>query len=281
MTCPPSRTRPSTEPRADSLAVARAGQTRGGGWTHRLAPVLAPLLAASLIAVGIVPAAAAGTGDGASLPLAPRGNDEVAVSGPASGAAEGAESEASAPAGASTSEAEAPGDLSAQAKAATAARTADPTPQTWRAEAQAYEAAGDYAGAAAAWRGHLDALGPDDPTRSDAEAALAAVEAKRRGTVADEPGSTHRDTLDRRWAPPPKKTAPKKKKKKRVPPPPPADEGRDDRVVDKWYFWVTLGAIIASAAAVTGVAIRASRQDEPDALGQARDPMTGPTLLRF
>ena len=37
-------------------------------------------------------------------------------------------------------------------------------------------------------------------------------------------------------------------------------------IVRKWYFWVAVVAIAASVGAVTGIAVKAARDDKPDAL---------------
>lgn len=172
------------------------------------------------------------------------------------------------------------GDLETAMRLATEARTKDPTPAAWRVEAQVAERRGDLAAAEAAYRGELEAL-PEGASkaRTQAEKDLARVEAKARGTVAGEPESKHRAELDRKWS---EEAEPKATAKKRRAVPPPSPRAPADRIVTKWYFWVTVGAIVASAAAVTAIAIRASRDDEPDALSLEPGPRSmGPTLLRF
>ena len=112
-------------------------------------------------------------------------------------------------------------------------------------------------------------------TRSDPRSSITGPASIEVG----EPASKHRAELDRKWSEEaePKATA---KTRRRVPPPSPRAPA--DRIVTKWYFWVTVGAIVASAAAVTAIAIRASRDDEPDALSLEPGPRSmGPTLLRF
>lgn len=159
-------------------------------------------------------------------------------------------------------------------------RVADPSAKNFGVEGRVLEAAGDYDGAAAAYRQQLDALEPQaNAEREAAERSLARVGAAARGTQPGEPASSHREALDERWAP---KPPPRKRAKPVVKAPVVADEAPRERVVDKWYFWVTIGAIVASAGAVTGIAIRASRTKQPDALGRMRAPTpSGPAMLRF
>ncbi len=171
------------------------------------------------------------------------------------------------------------GDLSAAVELAREARKADPTPANWHAEAKALEDAGRYAEAAATYQSELDALPADaEAQRAEAKAARQRTDTLARGTVSGEPASTHREELDAKRQPKAGTTSPRKSRRA-VEPPPPRRDG--DRIVTKWYFWVTVGAIVASAAAVTGIAIKAARDDEPDALGLQPRPSMGPTLLRF
>jgi tetratricopeptide (TPR) repeat protein len=152
------------------------------------------------------------------------------------------------------------GDLTAAKALARQARQAEPSAATWQREGEVLEQAGDYRQAAEAYRAAKKAAGEDATAVAAADEGLARVKASARGTVADEPASTHRDELDPRWEPPaPKKAAP-------VEPPPEPPPAEPDRIVTKWYFWVTVGAIAASAAAVTAIAIKAARDDQPDAL---------------
>ena len=241
---------------------------------HLVAILHAVGLAVALAMVG-VPAPAAARG-----PTAPATEPTEAEPSPAADApAEPAPS----PAGPGTVEAalEA-GDLESAMRLATEARQKNPTPAAWRLEAEVAERRGDLAAAEAAYRGELKALPEDDAkARTRAEQDLARVQAKSRGTVAGEPKSQHRAELDRKWADEQGKASSSQKTKRRVAPPPPP-RAREDRIVTKWYFWVTVGAIVASAAAVTAIAIRASRDDEPDALGLEAAPRPmGPALLRF
>ena len=187
---------------------------------------------------------------------------------------EGPTAPAADPVGAAQSE----GDLSGAAEAATAAREADPTPENWHREGEALEAMGDLDGAATAYEGEIAALPKDDEAGlKRARADLQRVRDDSRGRVEEEPASSHRGEFDKQWAPP----APKKKKKQ-VKPPSPVDKPPEDRIVRKWYFWVTVAAIVASAAAVTGIAIKASRDERRDALDQRRRKnIVVPPLFRF
>lgn len=160
------------------------------------------------------------------------------------------------------------GDLAAAKALARQARLDAPSASTWQREGEVLEQAGDHLAAAKAYRSALAAARkakPDDAEAAKAstaaEAGLVRVKAHSRGTVADEPASTHREALDLHWEPPkPQPVAPVE---------PPAElPPEPERIVTKWYFWVTVGAIAASAAAVTAIAIKAARDDQPDALDQ-------------
>lgn len=161
------------------------------------------------------------------------------------------------------------GDLGSARDLAVAAREADPSAATWKAEAEAHEALADYERAIKAWKAHRKAL-PEDA--SDAhEAASARIEAlqeRSRGAVADEPASTHRDELDQARAARIAALRPKPAPPKPAPKPPPPRE----KIIKKWYFWVTVAAIAASAGAITGIAIKAAREEQADDL----DPRAGP-----
>lgn len=193
---------------------------------------------------------------------------------------------AAAPGAETPAQAAQPGDLSAQAEAATAAREAEPSAANWRAEAEAKEAAGDYDGAADAYRGELEAL-PEDAVneRRKSEADWERVREASRGRVEDEPTSTHRAEFDRQWVPPapPEQLRPAPRPKAD----PNLDKAEDDRIITKWYFWVTVAAIAASAGAVAGIAIKAARDERGDALdASGLQPMPtgrfgGPGLIRF
>jgi tetratricopeptide (TPR) repeat protein len=170
------------------------------------------------------------------------------------------------------------GDLTTAKALARDARLADPSAATWQREGEVLEQVGEYREAAKAYRAAKKAAGDDEAAAAAADASIARVKASGRGTIADEPASTHRAELDPRWEPPaPKEVAPPTE-----PLLEPATE--PERIVTKWYFWVTVGAIAASAAAVTAIAVKAARDDQPDAL-DALAPMPAPSrgfgALRF
>ena len=171
------------------------------------------------------------------------------------------------------------GDLGIALEQARMQREANPTPENWRREAQVLEEMGQYESAARAYEGELAALPEGDEAaarRKEARADLERVQQAARGTADGDPPSQHREQLDERWEP---KPAPKQAVPRPEPrPAPPSDE----RIVRKWYFWVTIAAIAASAAAVTGIAVKASRDRRRDALDLTRDPGTmPPPLFRF
>lgn len=168
------------------------------------------------------------------------------------------------------------GDLSAARSLAETTRKQAPTAEHWRAEAEVCERLADHACARTAWEGHLAAL-PASEDRKPGEAALARLEEASRGTVADEPASTHRAALDRARA---------EREAALLPKPAPADAPkpmppRRERIVKKWYFWVTTLAIAAAAGAITGIAIKAARDEQPDVLDAKRALLPGGLGLRF
>lgn len=168
------------------------------------------------------------------------------------------------------------GDLTSARQLATEAREADPTAANWQREGEVLEASGEYREAAEAYRGAMEEAGEDAEAVTAAEDGLARVGAAARGTVADEPESTHREELDEHWFPKPEPEPTP------TPEPAPVDVPVPERIVTKWYFWVTVGAIAASAAAVTAIAIRAARDDQDDALALTpAPPPRGLGVIRF
>jgi hypothetical protein len=193
-------------------------------------------------------------------------------------AAEAAPAPASTAAAPTISESLGRGDLDAALGRAIADREArSQDAGAWGAEAEVRELRGELPAAREARRKQLELLPPKAAERADAEAALRRLDDRARGTVADEPASTHRAELDARRAPPmPKQVAPTR---------PPADDTKrpKDRIVKKWYFWVTLAAIGAAAATITGVAVKAATAGSSDALDVQTAPH-GPaatTLVGF
>ncbi|HEY8375172.1 MAG TPA: hypothetical protein VIK91_01730, partial [Nannocystis sp.] len=129
----------------------------------------------------------------------------------------------------------------------------------------------DLVCARAAWQGYL-AAPPKGADRGPAEAALREIEDMSRGTVADEGASTHRERLDRERAEreaAAKPAAPVAKEERPKPP-------KRERIVKKWYFWVTTLAIAAAAGAITGIAIQAARDERADDLDERARVPVGP-----
>ncbi|WP_434415366.1 hypothetical protein [Nannocystis pusilla] len=155
------------------------------------------------------------------------------------------------------------GDLGTARALAEKAREADPSAENWRREAEVCERLADYACARAAWKGHVAAL-PAGAEREAGEARLAALEDMSRGTVADEAASTHRAALDKARADKDASLRPKPAVAEGPKPAPPKRE----RIVKKWYFWVTTIAIAAAAGAITGIAIQAARDERADDLDE-------------
>ncbi|MFO7562151.1 MAG: hypothetical protein R6X02_05880 [Enhygromyxa sp.] len=168
------------------------------------------------------------------------------------------------------------GDLSSARELALARSEILPSAESFALEAEVHLALGDYERAKAALDRAIAAL-PEDA--SDDRAALTQlredIEARSRGTRADEPESTHREELDRERAERLAALAPK-------PPPPsePIDEPKPrEPIVKKWYFWVTLGAIAATAGAIVGVAVASSLEERKgDAAARQGLPAGGMTI---
>lgn len=173
------------------------------------------------------------------------------------------------------------GDLETAHVDAKALREVQPTFDHWLLEADVHAARGDHASERAALEGARASVAEPGASEREAialESRLAALDERMRGSVADEPVSSHRERLDAERAarlaalqPPPPVAAPVD-----VPPPPVP-------IVKKWYFWVTLGSIVGAAVAITAVAIDANVGKSS---ADARLPPAGPaagglTLLRF
>jgi len=150
------------------------------------------------------------------------------------------------------------GDLSSARTQAEAARKASPNVETWASEAEVCESLADLECAKAARTGQLKLTTAGSPERAAIEAKLAALEDMSRGTVADEGASTHRAELDKarrgRDAVAPVKPTPDIARDKPAQP--------RERIVKKWYFWVTLGAIAASAVAITVIGVKAAADEQ-------------------
>lgn len=166
------------------------------------------------------------------------------------------------------------GDLATARTLAEEARRAEPNPANWRREAEVCGQLADYACARAAWQGFL-AVAPAGE-RGEAQAALAELEDLARGTVQDEPASEHRAELDRRRAAREAALRPAPAVKE---PPRPVPVKRE-RIVKKWYFWVSMAAIAAAAGAITGIAVQAARDEQSDDLDRrAAVPLPPPQGL--
>lgn len=173
------------------------------------------------------------------------------------------------------------GDLTRARELAVAAREDDPSPANWAKEAEAATALGDYEAAIAAWSGYREALDEDAVSeRETATATIKELQEESRGVALDEPESTHREELDEARAARLAALAPKPGPTKDRPPPPKPKE----RIVKKWYFWLTVAAIAASAGAITGIAVQAAREEQMDDLsarGGALPTGPGGFVVRF
>ncbi len=120
-------------------------------------------------------------------------------------------------------------------------------------EASAHERAGRFVEALAAWERLADsgeALTPAQ--RAEREGATTRLAALARGRAVDDPASTQREVLDFRRAGAERSTpAPLDTRT-------PTSEGKPNRVVDQWYFWVAVSLIAASVGTIAGLAIQSA-----------------------
>lgn len=172
------------------------------------------------------------------------------------------------------------GDLTSARELAVARSAADPSVENLVLEAQVWAALGDYDNAQRAYAAARDALAQDAiDEREFIDAQIAALEDASRGTRADEPVSTERERIDDERAERLAALAPK------PPPPQIVDKPKPVPITKKWYFWVTLGAIAASAGAIVGLGISSAVEEQRDNAGTAaaaRTPIpVGGMMLRF
>lgn len=170
------------------------------------------------------------------------------------------------------------GDLTTARELATARSAAEPTADNFALEAEVHLALGDYERAKVALDKAIAAL-PEDA--KDDRAALVElrdeVETRSRGTKADEPESSHREQLDSDRAERLAALAPKP-----TPEPEPIDQPKPRvPIVKKWYFWVTLGAIVATAGAIVGVAVSSSVEERKNTAAGRQAAPAGGLTLRF
>lgn len=168
------------------------------------------------------------------------------------------------------------GDLTSARELAEARSAAEPTPDNLALEAEVQLALGDYERAKAALDRAIAALPEQaEDDRAALEQLRDEIEARSRGVKAEEPESSHREQLDRERAERLAALAPKPE-----PIPEPVDQPKPrEPIVKKWYFWVTLGAIVATAGAIVGVAISSSVEERKDtAVGRQPSPSGGLTL---
>jgi hypothetical protein len=150
-------------------------------------------------------------------------------------------------------------DLSAERAEAEAARKQAPGVATWGREAEVCERLADYACARAAWTEQRALTAAGSPERAAADEKLARLGDLSRGTVADEPASTRRAENDRARQKPLVTVAPAPTVDKKPAP------VKHERIVKKWYFWVTVIAIAASGAAITAIAVDAAKDEQKGA----------------
>lgn len=170
------------------------------------------------------------------------------------------------------------GDLTTARELAVARSEGQPSADNFALEAEVMLALGDYEQAKAALDRAIAAL-PEDAEGD--RAALTQlrddIEARSRGTRADEPESTHREQLDRERAERLAALAPKP-----TPPPEPIDEPKPrEPIIKKWYFWVTLGAIVATAGAIVGVAVSSSIEERKGDAASRQGLPAGGMTIRF
>jgi uncharacterized membrane-anchored protein len=173
------------------------------------------------------------------------------------------------------------GDLTTARELAVALCEAQPSSEHFALEATVHLALGDYERAKTALDKAIAAL----PEGADAERAALLeqreqLEGRSRGSRFDEPYSKHRERLDDERAERLAALAPKPEPK-----PEPVDEPKPpEPIIKKWYFWVTLGAIVATAGAIVGVAVATNVGAKDDAAARGASPPNAPAgglTLRF
>jgi tetratricopeptide (TPR) repeat protein len=205
-----------------------------------------------------------------------------AIASPATGpTAEGPTTTASEPASeAEIQSALEAGDLTSARELAVARANAEPTAHNFALAAEVWLALGDYEQATAALDQALARLDPGpeaDADRAALDRLRAEIETLARGTKPDEPASRHRTQIDRDRA---DRIAALTPKPEPIPAPIDAPAPRQP-ITKKWYFWVTLGAIVATAGAIVGVAV-ASGVEERNSDAASRQPApAGGVMIRF
>jgi tetratricopeptide (TPR) repeat protein len=170
------------------------------------------------------------------------------------------------------------GDLTTARELAIVLADAEPNSDNLALEAEVWLALGNYEQAIRSLDRAIAAL-PADTTASEDLGGLEqrrdAIAELARGTQADEPESTHREQLDRARA---DRIAALTPKPELVPEP--VDEPKPrEPIIKKWYFWVTLGAIAATAGAIVGVAVAGSVDERStDAASRQPSPPGGLTI---
>lgn len=170
------------------------------------------------------------------------------------------------------------GDLSTARELAVARSKAEPSPDNLALEAEVWLALGDYEHAKLALDEAIETL-PEDAAddRAALEQLREDIEASSRGTKPDEPESSHRERLDRDRAERLAALAPKP-----APLPEVVDEPKPpEPIIKKWYFWVTLGAIVATAGAIVGVAVSSSLEARDGDAASRQPTPTGGLTIRF
>ena len=151
-------------------------------------------------------------------------------------------------------------DLSAARVEAETARKQTPSAATWGREAEVCEKLADYACAREARTQQRALTAEGSAERAAVVEKLKALEDMSRGTVGDEPASTMRADNDRARQKPLVTVAPARATDKK-----PAPAPKNERIIKKWYFWVTVIAIAASGAAITAIAVDAAKDEQKGA----------------
>lgn len=169
------------------------------------------------------------------------------------------------------------GDLTTARELAVARSQAQPDADSFALEAEVQLALGDYERAKLALDRAIAALPEDHENRAALIEQRDELEARSRGARSDEPESTHREQIDRDRAERLAALAPKP-----PPPPEPIDQPKPrEPIVKKWYFWVTLGAIVATAGAIVGVAVSSSVEERKGDAASRQGLPAGGMTIRF
>ncbi|TPV95467.1 MAG: tetratricopeptide repeat protein, partial [Myxococcales bacterium FL481] len=166
------------------------------------------------------------------------------------------------------------GDYATALQRAQSARIANPSAVNWLVEGVVLDRSGNYDAAIAAYSKYLELtqVGGDPNKRAEVQARVAALQNASQGTIAQDPASAEAQrAAQAQVATSPGGTSSS------------AAVDATPKATGRWFFWVALAAVVASAGIIAGVAIKASNDEDSDDLGgTVGGPMpASPALFRF